>query len=140
MVWYTTHKNTNNTKETKVMDSNIEECRKKALDRLAQDLTEENLWRVLELFAGESFKTAKGLEYTYFIKGNEIFFSRKEKSITRSTTNIAFKKALELNGIVKGPKKLGVFGASYIYPIFIRIGVINKTGNENNQKGETDLS
>lgn len=123
--------NTNNTKESGSMDSSMEECRKKALDRLAKDLTEESLWRALVLFAKEPFKTARGLEYTYSIKGNEIFFSRKEKSITRSTANIAFRKALELKGIVKGPKKLGVFGASYIYPVFIRLGVIHKTENEN---------
>ena len=30
----------------------------------------------------------------------------------------------KLNGVVSGPKKLGVFGASYIYPILMEIGVI----------------
>ena len=25
-----------------------------------------------------------------------------------------------------GPKKLGVFGASYLYPVFVRLGVIKK--------------
>ena len=34
---------------------------------------------------------------------------------------------LELQ-VVTGPKKLGVFGASYIYPVFIEIGVIRRTG------------
>ncbi len=49
---------------------------------------------------------------------------RKNKSITRSSVEIAYQKVLELEGIVTGPKKLGVFGASYLYPVFIRIGVI----------------
>lgn len=119
--------NTNNTTELKKIDSHMEECRKKAIDRLAEDLTEDNLWKALMLFSGETFETARRLEYTYSIRGHEIFFSRKEKSITRSTANIAFRKAIELNGIVTGPKKLGVFGASYIYPVFIRLGVIRKT-------------
>ncbi len=38
-------------------------------------------------------------------------------------------KGLELQ-VVTGPKKLGVFGASYIYPVFIEIGVIRRTGKE----------
>ena len=28
------------------------------------------------------------------------------------------------DGVVAGPKKLGTFGASYLYPVFVRIGVI----------------
>lgn len=118
----------------------MNECQRAAVDRLAKDLTEDNLWHALTLFAGESFKTAKGLEYTYSVRGNEIFFSRKEKSITRSTTNIAFRKAMELDRIVTGPKKLGVFGASYIYPVFIRLGVMRKTEKQNSIKGEKNLS
>ena len=31
---------------------------------------------------------------------------------------------MELGRIVSGPKKLGTFGASYLYPVFVRIGVI----------------
>ena len=46
------------------------------------------------------------------------------KSITQSTVFIAFHKALELEGIVTGPKKLGTFGASYLYPVFLELGVI----------------
>ena len=39
---------------------------------------------------------------------------------------LAYKKALELGGLVTGPKKLGVFGASYIYSVFVEIGVYGK--------------
>lgn len=56
-----------------------------------------------------------------------MFLSRKDKSITRSTVNLAFRKALELQrelGMVSGPKKLGCFGASYLYPVFLEIGII----------------
>ena len=38
-------------------------------------------------------------------------------------------KGLELQ-VVTGPKKSGVFGGSYIYPVFIEIGVIRRTGKE----------
>lgn len=91
------------------------------------DCLDELLWDVLNLFAEQPFLTAKKLEFTYSIKGNEMFVTRKEKSITRATVNIAFHKALELGGVVTGPKKLGTFGASYLYPVFIRIGVIRET-------------
>ena len=36
---------------------------------------------------------------------------------------VAYKKAQEL-GCVTGPKQLGVFGASYLYPVFLRLGII----------------
>ena len=70
------------------------------------------------------FLTAKGLKFTYKIKGGEMFVNRKSKSITQATVFMAFRKAMELGGAVAGPKKLGTFGASYLYPIFVRLGVI----------------
>jgi hypothetical protein len=51
-----------------------------------------------------------------------MFVDRKEKSITRATVIRAYQKALEL-GVVTGPKKLNVFGTSFLLPIFKRIGV-----------------
>lgn len=86
------------------------------------------LWETLELFQEETFLTAKGLEYTYTIKGNELFVSRKNKSITRATVELAFLTAIKLqqDGLaVSGPKKLKTFGASYLYPVFIFIGIIS---------------
>ena len=89
------------------------------------------LWDALIAWQGEMFYTAKGLAFTYSIRerrdgalGGEMFISRKEKSITQSTVFMAFHKAQELGGNVEGPKKLGTFGASYLYPVFIRLGVI----------------
>ena len=92
------------------------------------DVVYQTLWETLILFEGYPFVTAKGLRYYYTIKGNEVFFTRKEKSVTRATVNIAFQTALNLqeDGIqITGPKMLGCFGASYLYPIFKRIGVIS---------------
>lgn len=93
------------------------------------------VWEAMLGLEGHSFTTAKGLEFRYMVKrhngipGNEIFVDRKTKSITRSSVEIALNKAYELgNGrlpaIVSGPKKLGVFGASYLYPIFMELGII----------------
>ena len=38
---------------------------------------------------------------------------------------VALKATLEKNGNINGPKKLGVFGASYLYPMFLRFGLID---------------
>ena len=94
--------------------------------RTALEEIEMQLWNTLLLFQAYPFQTSKGLKFTYSIKGNELFVTRKEKSITRSTILMAFQKALSLEGFVSGPKKLGTFGASYLYPIFMRIGVIRQ--------------
>lgn len=85
---------------------------------------EEELWSLLKTLQGCVFLTAKGLKFTYKIHGGEMFVNRKSKSITQATVFMAFRKAMELGGAVSGPKKLGTFGASYLYPIFVRLGVI----------------
>ena len=85
---------------------------------------EDALWKLLLYLQGCVFLTAKGLKFTYKIKGGEMFVNRKSKSITQATVFMAFQKAMELGGDVAGPKKLGTFGASYLYPIFVRMGVI----------------
>ena len=61
--------------------------------------------------------------------GNEMWITtlpdkvRKEKSISRSTVDLALKTALEKE--ISGPKALGIPGAgSYLYHMFIRFGVI----------------
>lgn len=85
----------------------------------------EELWSVIKVFEKYPFYTMKGFSFIYKVKGNEIFVSRKEKSITRSSVILAMKKAIELQYKVKGPKQLETFGASYLYPIFIKIGLID---------------
>ena len=54
--------------------------------------------------------------------GNEIWVVidgvKKEKSISRSSVDLAFQKYLEND--ITGPKQLGVFGASYLLPLFQR--------------------
>lgn len=87
----------------------------------------ERLWAALSAFQGVCFYTARKLAFTYVIRGNEMFVSRKDKSITRATVEIAFCRAVELQkneGMVSGPKKLGTFGASYLYPVFLSLGMI----------------
>ena len=85
---------------------------------------------------GHPFHTARRLEYTYRIKRSrdgtmlgEILFDRKEKSVTRSTLLLAYRNAVAVQqseGCVSGPRKLGVFGASYLYPIFLHLGICSR--------------
>lgn len=102
-------------------------------ERLMQEINspnaEECLWDAILAFAGYPFVTEKGLPLKYTVEGGEIFFNRKEKSVTRATVMRAFHQARtiqESEGCVSGPKKLGTFGASYLYPVFLRIGVCSK--------------
>ncbi len=97
---------------------------------MLEAMTAQTLWQRLEENQGRTFHTARGLGFTYELRGYEMFVSRKEKSITRATVWLAWGKARELNWIVTGPKKLGVFGASYLYPIFLELGWIRKEERE----------
>lgn len=100
-----------------------EEFRTK-LSILTENEQKAALWSMLLYLQGCVFLTAKGLKFTYKIKGGEMFVNRKSKSITQATVFMALRKAMELGGTVAEPKKLGTFGASYLYPIFVRLGVI----------------
>ena len=84
----------------------------------------EEVWKKISEKENKTFKTFSGLEFSYTVKGHEIFISRKNKSITYSSVKKAMEEVEKLNGVVSGPKKLGVFGASYIYPILMETGVI----------------
>ena len=53
-----------------------------------------------------------------------MFVDRKEKSITQAMVFIAFHRALELGQRATGPKTLGTFGASYLYPVFQSLGIV----------------
>lgn len=112
-----------------------ERCRKfrerrAAVEHLKQSEDSSVLWNTLLLFQSYPFYTAKGLKFTYTIKDGEMYVGRKDKSITKATIDLAFQKALSLDGIVTDSKMLGVFGASYLYPVFIMIGVIKFSVDE----------
>jgi hypothetical protein len=130
------HKTIYNLKESTLVAERLRKYRnrKAAVIQLDHELNggdpphlEEALWNALLKFEGYPFKTAKGLRYYYTIKGNEIFFSRKEKSVTKASVVIALETAIDLqkNGTqITGPKMLRCFGASYLYPVFRKLGVI----------------
>lgn len=86
----------------------------------------EEVWQLLEQHQRETFRTAKGLPFTYTVRGGELFVDRRQKSITVSTVEMALEKIaqLEADGVtVTGPKKIGCYGASYLYPVLLALGV-----------------
>lgn len=103
----------------------------------------EALWQAFAAWENFPLLTASGLEYSYIFKpnrhgekGNEILVSRKEKTITRSSVEKAWKKVQvkgEIPAKMSTPKELGVFGASYIYPVFIQLGLVEHVGS--NRRG-----
>ena len=89
-------------------------------------ITAENLWDIIIAHQGETFYTAKGLPFTYTIKGGEFFTDRKKKSITRATFEKAFLKIQEdTSHKITGPKALNVFGAPYVFAMFRQLGVVD---------------
>ncbi len=133
-------------------------ARKKACEELRFVIGTENqsmaLWMTVIAFQNYPFITAgRGKEHTGSTKfkytvseesgrgghhydgesipgfGNEMIVTGHDKSISRSTVELALKNALaeqERVGYVSGPKKLIVPGAaSYLYVMFIRFGVID---------------
>lgn len=117
---------TDMTKEQEAAVRDLKEQLEKKELEADMDRLDELLWETLIQFQGHSFYTAKELEFLYVIKGNEMFVTRKDKSITQASILMSFHKALELGRVVAGPKKLGTFGASYLYPVFRYLGVIRQ--------------
>ena len=97
--------------------------------KISQYTAEENaFWQQFTNCAGQTFTTIRGLDFSFQIRGNEVIVSRKEKSLTRATVIQGYRKAKELIKIgqnINGPRVLGVFGASYLMPIFNALGVFD---------------
>ena len=88
----------------------------------------DDLWTTISSLQVRTFTTAKGLPFTIAVRGNELFISRKDKSITRATVEVTYWRVqalLSSGEPIDGPKKLGTFGASYLYPLFIALGIID---------------
>lgn len=92
-----------------------------------QSIPEEILWEALRAFEGYPFYTVKGIQFSYSMKGYEMFVDRKDKSITRATVLLFVERAREIQSSgqkITGPKQIGTFGASYLLPVFKRLGLI----------------
>lgn len=93
-------------------------------------ITVPGLWAAIQAHEGKRFLTKKGLPFTYTIKGGELFTDRRERSITRSTFEKAYSKLIQdqegenAPKKIVGPKTLNVYGAPYVWAVFIGLGII----------------
>ena len=147
--------------------------RETALEKLREHIgledASEYLWRAVIAFEGYTFTTSGrgkdrigAVSFHYSVKrstgasgrhypgasisgyGNELFIAGKEKSISRSTVDLAMENALDVQkkeGFVSGPRKLGIPGArSNLYSIFLRFGIIrsNKIDDSGNKTSSVE--
>ena len=87
---------------------------------------EMDVWKRLCDCEGQTFKTLAGLEFSFSVRGYELFFDRKAKSITLASVMQGYriaKKLVDSGVIIKGPKQIGTFGASYLLPLLQKLGV-----------------
>lgn len=92
-------------------------------------LTEHIIWDVISAFANYPFYTSRGMKFSYTVHGGEIQVNRKKKTITKATVLLFIDRVVEMKDAgekITGPKKVGTFGASYLYPIFMRIGMFEE--------------
>lgn len=68
------------------------------------EISQDAMWERIVVRQGKTFYTKKGLPFTYYVKGGELFTSRRERSITRSTFEKALRKLQEDLEAVSGPK------------------------------------
>lgn len=86
---------------------------------------EDRLWADLVAHQGKTFHTAKNLEFTYTIRGGEMFVDRRSKSITRATIGKAYRRVMEdTEHKIQGPKALNCFGAPYVWSLFAALGIV----------------
>ena len=74
---------------------NVMELRERIFQETEREKAQDYLWNELVLLQSQTFRTVKGLEYTYQIRGNEMFVSRKTKSITKASVDLALEKIIE---------------------------------------------
>ena len=143
-------RHTEDSRKYRLRKREVDKLRKCILEKEGED---KQLWDTVVAFEEYHFHTLSGLPFQYKVKRNkagqptgEITVSRKEnsKSLTRSSALLAFHKVLDdmyaINGIAsdeilgndyilpkyKGPKAIGqIFGISYLYSIFGKIGLID---------------
>ena len=95
-------------------------------------IAEGDLWGTLERHQGKTFLTKKGLPFTYYVKGGELITDRRERSITKSTIDKAYEKLMQDQQgedpprRIRGPKALNMYGAPYIWAVFMGIGLIQE--------------
>ena len=97
------------------------------MSNAAETVTIDNLWQAITSHQGETFYTKKMLPFTYTIKGGEMFTDRRERSITRSTFENAYKKIKNAPDKITGPKALNMYGAPYVWAVLAKVTDIRQS-------------
>ena len=107
------------------MEEAEQQQRYRAVKRLRDNPTEENLWEVILIYQNITFKTYSGLPFSYEIRRGrngaytkELWIDRREnsKSLAWSFVRLAFEKINEIGAVIERSKALGdIRGVSYIY-------------------------
>ena len=107
--------------------------RKQACEQLKEHLNQPDeiiyMWSAILAFQGYPFKTPKGYSFKYRVDDETLYFTHQKNGISKATVERAFRNARSIQkekGYVNDPKKLGTIGATYLYQIFLRIGVYEK--------------
>ena len=115
--------------------------RKKVIEELHIEQTEDALWAAVIAFQGYKFRTYSGLVFSYSLKKKrgrdnaesvvytkELFIDRREKSksLAWSSVLLAFHSISNVGSVVDRPKALGdIRVVTYIYGMFYRFGLID---------------
>jgi hypothetical protein len=126
----------------------------KGLNDTDLDELDEALWQAVVAYQNYELYTKSGLMFSYIIRckrngeySGELIVSRKEesKTLTKSSIMFAFHKVLSdmkdntTPPEYKGPKAIGqIFGISYIYSLFGKLGII-KVPNKLEEKKKEGL-
>lgn len=102
------------------------------------EILEEILWNTIKVFSGYFFETAEGKRFCYNVSGDEILVLKSRESITRVDVTIALKEILKLNGVVESLQNMKVPGAGYLYPVFLRFGLIRRKGESDGHLSDMD--
>lgn len=101
-------------------------------------ILEETLWNTIKVFSGYFFETSEGERFCYSVSGDEILISKRKESIIRVDVNLAVEEILELNGVVESLQNMKVPGAGYLYPVFLRFGLIRRKGESDGHLSDMD--
>ena len=100
------------------------------------EILEEVLWNTIKVFSGYFFETADGERFCYSVSGDEILVLKSRESITRVDVNIALEEILESKA--SSLQKLKAHGARYLYPVFLRFGLIRLEGESDGHLSDMD--
>ncbi len=96
------------------------------------------IWDKLLPFEGETLYTYTGLEFSFRFKrykngnvGNEIELIGKNRRISRRGLTNAYRLVKASQAPITAPKDMGVAYASYVLPLLVAVGAVDKSVIEN---------